>query len=80
MMGDELIQNATTYLFELSEITKSLPNDARIRYLDKLSCINSDCPYNIDDRIWAKNSHVFSLIPPITDLDIINYLVFRKSA
>ena len=74
-MNDETIN-----LFELSEISERLPKDALERYLNKLSVLNSDCPYFIDDRLWIKSSNVITLIPPITDLDIINYLIFTKSA
>lgn len=44
-MNDETIN-----LFELSEISHLLPKDALDRYLNRLSVLNSDCPYSIDEN------------------------------
>ena len=56
---------------------QKLNNEARDRYLSKLSDINGIDPYDLCSKDWS--SDVTSL-PPTSSVDITNYLVFGVSA
>lgn len=73
-MGDA-IENAVIELYDYSKYSSSLTGVAKQRYIEKLTLLNCDCPYAIEDGLWQqKNLH--ETVPHITNLDLVNYLVY----
>ena len=48
----------------------------RERYFEKLSLIGNKDPYELHPASWSEDP---SILPPITHIDIINYLIFTPS-
>lgn len=60
-----------------SNYPDSLPQDERRRYSEKLLYIDSYDPYDIPVASWSKSSEN---LPCTNYADIVNYVVFAKSA
>ena len=58
---------------------RSLPTEAKERYLSKLADIGCDCPYTISNTFWSSGPDIDNVIPTVERCDLWNYLVYRKS-
>lgn len=56
---------------------EKLNNDARERYLEKLTSVNNVDPYELAANAWTTDP---AQLPPTTNMDIIYYLVNGVSA
>ena len=66
-------------LFDLCEYSVNLPQEAKNRYREKLSIVGCDCPYTIDGQYWLDGLDMCKVMPDVTNLDLVNYLVCTKS-
>ncbi|KAB0799163.1 hypothetical protein PPYR_07043 [Photinus pyralis] len=60
-----------------SDYCNTLQADVKSRYMDKIKLVNNIDPYIISISSCSKNCEDF---PSVTYFDIVNYLVFNKSA
>ncbi|XP_031334306.1 uncharacterized protein LOC116164293 [Photinus pyralis] len=60
-----------------SDYFNTLPTDVKNRYLDKIKLVNNVDPYLVSIGTCSTNINDF---PRVTYFDIVNYLVFNKSA
>lgn len=63
----------------LSNYGKTLSGDERKRYVDKIKILWCGDPFQYDPQS-LNNSEILNVIPPITQIDIIDYFVNKKSA
>ena len=62
--------------FKLSSISSSLPPEARARYVNhKLTRLNVDCPYSIEEERWSTDEGLIAIMPEVLLGDIDQYLV-----
>lgn len=66
-------------LFDLSDYSSTLLNDAKERYVAKLNEVQCDCPYVIENEYWTSSTQELETILPSVEFgDVWNYLVYRK--
>lgn len=64
----------------LSDKILMLNEEAKTRYLEKLSLIGVDCPYSYDDSFWRMGKASLSLTPCMDIHDIYSYLVLARNS
>ncbi|KAI9565338.1 hypothetical protein GHT06_009130 [Daphnia sinensis] len=68
--AEDLLHDSVIELFDLSDYSSTLPNDA------KETC---DCPYVIENEYWTSSTKELETILPSVEFgDVWNYLVYRK--
>lgn len=61
----------------LSEYAQSFTGDVKLRYLNKISLLNNVDPYTLKPQNFSFDRIEF---PRVSYIDIVNYVVFEKSA
>ena len=77
--AEDLLHDSVIELFDLSDYSSTLPNDAKERYVAKLNEVQCDCPYVIENEYWTSSTQELETILPSVEFgDVWNYLVYRK--
>ncbi len=66
---------------KLSSLAEKLPQEAKVRYFEKLKlCDLPSCPYLIPDYLFKRGlRQVEPLVPDMTEFHLMIYLIFTRS-
>nr|CAH0107992.1 unnamed protein product [Daphnia galeata] len=74
--AEDLLHDSVIELFDLSDYSSTLPNEAKERYVAKLNEVQCDCPYVIENEYWTSSTQELETILPSVEFgDVWNYLV-----
>jgi hypothetical protein len=77
--AEDLLHDSVIELFDLSDFSSTLPNEAKEIYVAKLNEVQYDCPYVIENEYWTSSTQELEIILPSLEFgDVWNYLVYRK--
>ncbi|KAI9550080.1 hypothetical protein GHT06_001542 [Daphnia sinensis] len=55
--AEDLLHDSVIELFDLSDYSSALPNNAKERYVAKLNEVQCDCPYVIENEYWTSSTN-----------------------